>query len=44
MFVVAYSPPGDADPAHRRGMFVTVFRDGYDARQWRYLESTLLPP
>ena len=42
LFVVAYSPPGHPQVRDRLGMFVTAFRDGYDAR-WRLLEATVLP-
>ena len=42
LFVVAYSPSGDAAVGDRLGMFVTAFRDGYGAR-WRLLEATVEP-
>jgi hypothetical protein len=42
LFVVAYSPPGRPQVSDRLGMFVTAFRDGYDA-PWRLLEATVQP-
>jgi hypothetical protein len=42
LFVVAYSQPGKPATSDRLGMFVEVFRDGYDAG-WRLLEATVQP-
>jgi hypothetical protein len=42
LFVVAFSPPGDPNPADRLGMFVTVVRNGYHGG-WRLLEATVEP-
>ena len=42
LFVVSYSPAGDADPLDQRGMFVTAFRDGYGGG-WRFLEASVQP-
>ena len=42
LFVVAYSPPGDASPSDRKGIWITTVRDGYHGR-WRLLEATVLP-
>jgi hypothetical protein len=41
LFVVAYVPRGSS-PGRRLGMFVTAFRNGYDA-PWRFLEATVAP-
>ena len=42
LFVVAYSPPGHPAINDRLGMFITAFRDGYDA-PWQLLEATVEP-
>ena len=42
LFVVAYSPPGRPQVSDRLGIFITAFRDGYDA-PWRLLETTIEP-
>jgi hypothetical protein len=42
LFVVSFAPAGDADPPDQRGMFVTVFRDGYGGG-WRFLEASVQP-
>jgi hypothetical protein len=42
LFVVAYSPSGHPDVNDRLGMFITAFRDGYDA-PWQFLEATIEP-
>ena len=42
LFVVAYSPPGHPDVSDRLGMFITAFRDGYDA-SWQFLEASIEP-
>jgi hypothetical protein len=42
LFVVSYSPAGDAEPLDQRGMFVTAFRDGYSGG-WRFLEASVQP-
>jgi hypothetical protein len=43
LFVIAYSPVGDLDPAHPLGIWITAFRNGYDG-PWRLLEATVRPP
>jgi hypothetical protein len=42
LFVVAYSPPGHPEASERLGMFITAFRDGYNA-PWQFLEATIEP-
>ena len=43
LFVVAYSPPGDTDPADRLGAWITAVREGYRGR-WHLLEASVTPP
>lgn len=43
LFVIAYSPIGDRTAAHRLGIWITAFRNGYSGR-WRLLEATVQPP
>jgi hypothetical protein len=42
LFVVAYSPSGDAQNQDQLGMFITAFRDSFNGR-WRLLEATVQP-
>jgi len=42
IFVVAYTPKGDDRPSSRRGLFITMVRNGF-AGQWRLLDATLEP-
>jgi hypothetical protein len=42
LFVIAYTPRGDRRPNSRRGLFVTVVRDGFRGR-WRLLEAATRP-
>ena len=42
LFVIAYAPRGNNTPNARRGMFISMFRDGYRGR-WRLLEATVSP-
>jgi hypothetical protein len=43
LFVIAYGPVGDPNPAHRLGIWITAFRNGY-AAPWRLLQATVQPP
>jgi hypothetical protein len=42
LFVVSYSVPGHPQASDRLGMFITAFRDGYEA-PWQLLEATVEP-
>ena len=42
LFVVSYNVPGHPHASDRLGMFITAFRDGYEA-PWRLLEATVEP-
>jgi hypothetical protein len=43
LFVIAYSPVGDASVADRLGIWITAFR-GTPGGRWRLLEATIEPP
>lgn len=42
LFVIAYAPAGDDRLSARRGLFITVSRDGLHGR-WRLLQATTQP-
>ena len=42
LFVIAYAPRGHNTADTRRGLFISMFRNGYHGR-WRLLEATVSP-
>jgi len=42
LFVIAYAPRSHNTPDTRRGLFISMFRNGYHGR-WRLLEATVSP-
>jgi len=43
IFTIADAPRGNNTTGTRRGLFITVFRNGYHGR-WRLLNATIIPP
>lgn len=42
IFVIAYAPRGDPRPASRRGLFIEIFRNGFNGH-WRLLQACTGP-
>lgn len=43
IFAIAYASRGNNTPRTKRGLFISVFRNGYHGR-WRLLDAAVLPP